>query len=307
MLERWHTHFFLHTYLDWMDGVAGSVYMIAIILFAFQIRNRFLATSPIRKFFMPGLLIKLLGSVASGLVYQYYYGGGDTFNFYTDASFVHDLCIKDPTYFFYLMTSQPWNNFSAELSEYFEYMNFLLDAPSWFVVRCLIPLSYFAFDSYIAEGLFFAVFSFYASWRFFTLVTELYPDLRQSFFYCVFAIPSVVFWGSGVFKDTLTTGGMLLFLYHIYNIFILRKKIAPNIVGALVGFYIVSSIRLFFVVLIVPSFGLLYFVTVRDRIRNRLIKSISLPVLLLVSLLFAVFGISRLTSGDGGIEQTSFD
>jgi hypothetical protein len=252
---------------------------------------------------MPGILIKSIGSIAAALVYQYYYGGGDTFNFYTDASYVHDLCIKDFSYFFYLMTSQPWINFPGELTEHFEYLNFLQDGPSWFVVRCLIPISFFTFDSYIGEGLVFAVFSFYASWRFFSLVCEIYPTLKQELFYCVFAVPSVVFWGSGIFKDTLTTGGLLLFLYHIYNIFILRKKVGSNILGALIGFYIVYNIRLFFIVLIVPSFGLLYFVTVRDRIKNRLIKTISLPLLLLFSLVFAVFGISRLTSGQGELSR----
>lgn len=302
-MDRWYQHEFLHIYLEWIDAVIGSVYLIAIILLAFQFRNRFLSTSPIRRFFMPGLLIKMLGSIASALVYQYYYGGGDTFNFYHDSSFVHDITIKNFANFFYCMSSQPFDVYPSELAEYEGYFDFIYDSPSWFIVRCLIPLSFLTFDSYIGSGLIFALFSFYASWRFFTLISELYPTLRQSFFYCVFAIPSVVFWGSGIFKDTLTTGGLLLFLYHIYNIFILRKKLGSNLLGALIGFYIVSSIRLFFIVLIVPSFGLLYFVTIRDRIKNNLLRSISLPMLLFVALIVTTFGISRLTSGEGELSR----
>lgn len=301
-MDRYFQHFNQHIWLDWLDVLVCPIYAAAIFFFAIQIRNRTLSTSPLNKFFTPALSLKIFGSIASALVYQYYYQGGDTFNFYTSASYVNSITFDNFEDALLLQTDMPLIRY-PQLWVHQPYLDFVFDSPSWFVVRMIVLCSYFTFDTYMGTGLFFAVFSFYGSWKFFTLICRLYPDLREQFFYCIFAIPSVIFWGSGVFKDTLTMSALLLFLYHTYCIVIERKNIVRNIPGLLIGFSIVAIIRSFFIVLIIPSFALWYFVSVRDRIRNRLLKTLSLPLLMLFAVGFATFGLSRLTSGSGELSR----
>ena len=301
-MERYMQHFNQHIWLDWLDCLVCPIYAGAIFLFASQIRDRILSNSPLKKFFTPALALKIFGSIASALVYQYYYQGGDTFNFYTSASYINSITFDNLEDALLLQTDMPIIRY-PQLWVHQPYLDFVFDSPSWFVVRMITMCSYFTFDTYMGTGLFFAVFSFYGSWRFFTLICKMYPDLKEQFFYCVFAVPSVVFWGSGVFKDTLTMSALLLFLFHTYNIVIERKSILRNLPGLFISFTIVATIRSFFIVLIIPSFALWYFVSVRDKIRNKLLKMISLPILLVVAVVFASFGLTRLTSGSGELSR----
>ena len=301
-MDKYFQHYNQHLWLDWMDVLIVPVYTALIFVFASQIRDRILVNSPLKKYFIPALSLKVFGSIASALVYQYYYQGGDTFNFYTSSSYIHNLTFDNFEDAFLLQSDQPMYVY-PQLWIHQTYLDFVFDSPSWFVVRMITLCSYFTFDTYMGSGLLFACFSFYASWRFYTLVVGLYPDLKEEFFYCIFAIPSVVFWGSGIFKDTLTMAGLLLFLYHTYQIAIVRKNIVRNIPGLLIGFVIVNIIRSFFIVLVIPSFALWYFVSVRDRIKNNLLKAISLPLLLVISMGFASFGLTRLTSGSGELSR----
>jgi len=60
------------------DLIITPVLIIVILVIAFFIRERF-SDKVIKKYFIPGLSIKILGAVAIGFVYQYYYGGGGYF------------------------------------------------------------------------------------------------------------------------------------------------------------------------------------------------------------------------------------
>jgi hypothetical protein len=285
-----------------MDLVITPIYAVFIFIVANNYRNNSMGSSPLRMFFIPGLMYKLAGSIASALVYQYYYQGGDTFNFYTSSSYIHGITVDNLEDALLLQTDLPMYQY-PQLWIHQPYLDFVNDSSSWFVVRVITLFGYLTFDSYMGIGLLFAIFSFIASWQFFKLICELYPSLKQQFFYCVFLIPSVVFWGSGVFKDTLTLSGLLLFLVGTYYLVIKRKNWLRSFIILFVGYTIVYSIRKFFIVLIIPSFALWYFVSIRDAIRNELLKLVLLPMLVVLALFFIAFGLSRLTEGSGELSR----
>ena len=39
-----------------------------------------------RVYFFPALTVKIVGALAVGFIYQFYYNGGDTFNYHTHGS-----------------------------------------------------------------------------------------------------------------------------------------------------------------------------------------------------------------------------
>src|SRR5688572_17908603 len=52
---------------------------------AYLIRSRF-TDSITRVYFIPALTVKIVGAIALGLIYQFYYQGGDTYNYHTHGS-----------------------------------------------------------------------------------------------------------------------------------------------------------------------------------------------------------------------------
>src|SRR5260221_13143816 len=56
------------------------VYMVAIF-------GRPIVTDEItRRYFFPAITLKIIGAIALGLIYQFYYHGGDTYNYHSIGS-----------------------------------------------------------------------------------------------------------------------------------------------------------------------------------------------------------------------------
>jgi len=167
---------------------------------------------------------------------------------------------------------------------------------------------FFSFDSYPVISIYFSLFSLYCSWKFFSLLSRLYPDPRliQKFAYCLFYIPSVFFWGSGVFKDSLTLSALFIFSYSIYGVIVDRKITPYNILMLAVGAYLMFCIRSFFLIILIPCLGFWFFAIFRDRfIKSNLFRSISFPLLLIIALLVIIFGLGRVMGGSSDLNETS--
>lgn len=297
-LNKFYQHSYLYQYLEPRDLVLAPLF----ILLVYALANSFVKgriRKDLRKYFIPALTLKMFGAIASGLVYQYYYRGGDTMEFYTSASFIYSVFRSHPLDGIHLLSAMPvWTY--PELVQY-DFLPFIYDPTTWTIVRITSFVNLFSFDSYPVISIYFSIFSLYSSWKFFTLLADIYPDdkLIKRFSYCLFYIPSVFFWGSGVFKDTLTLGGLFLVTYHIYQIFILRKLGIGQFLWLFLGLYLMYSIRLFFLIILIPCLGFWLFAEFRDRIiKSDTIKAISFPFLLAISTTVIILGVGRVMSTD---------
>jgi len=78
-------------------------------------------------------------------------------------------------------------------------------------------------------------------------------------------IPSVVFWGSGIMKDTFTFSATCYSFCGVYNVFIEKNGRLKNILGLSVAVYIILSIKSYILFALLP--GLIVF-TNFERIKN---------------------------------------
>lgn len=299
-MEKWSHHFYNLHYLEYSDLVITPLFLALIYAIVNINRDSLLGVnSPLKTYLIPALSLKVFGAIASGLVYQFYYGGGDTMDFYTSGSFVSSLCFEDFGDFIGMLNTNPVLS-DPNLIKY-DFLDFLTDPSTWTVIRFIAVIDFFAFDSYPVISIYFSLFSLFASWKFFSFICKLYPqvELRRKFSYCIFYIPSVVFWGSGIFKDTLTMSGLYLFTIYIYYLVIERKIKLSNFIWMGVGLYLMVSIRLFYLIILVPCLTLWFFAEYRDKIiQSRLVKTVSFPVLILVSVVFITLGLQKVMGGE---------
>ena len=86
------------------DILLTPLYLIVIYAIAYRIRNKYYKHNLLKKYFIPALTCKIAGAIAIGLIYQFYYGGGDTFNYYTYGSArIWDAFQDDPATAFNLI------------------------------------------------------------------------------------------------------------------------------------------------------------------------------------------------------------
>src|ERR1051325_10348115 len=73
-----------------LDYVLLPFFLGIVYAIAYNFRNRhYPRDHPWRRYFIPALTVKVFGAIFIGLLYAYYYKGGDTFNYFNDAGVIN--------------------------------------------------------------------------------------------------------------------------------------------------------------------------------------------------------------------------
>lgn len=194
------------------------------------------------RLFWIALLYKCAMAIALGLVYSHYYSSNDTWLFFRDAERIAELARTDSSaYFKFLWNSESVNSLITTLANAQERSLFLVKIMS---VACLLTG-----DNYWLSSIYFCCLSFTASWFLFTTVSRHFSNSYWEAALAFLFYPSVIFWSSGLVKETLALSG-------IYFIGALLIKIAGAsrilliewIVGAL-AFYVSWNLKYYWTAL----------------------------------------------------------
>ncbi|RYD57369.1 MAG: hypothetical protein EOP56_08665 [Sphingobacteriales bacterium] len=238
------------TFLDYLllPFVIGVVYMIAI-----RIRDeKYPPGHPWRAFFMSGLTVKIMGGIMIGLIYQYYYGGGDTANYFFHARVINSSFTDSPIKWINLVLNIPeW--YDGRYTEYTAKMYWYQAHSEYMVCSITSFISFFLFTTYLPTAVIFAVLSFSGIWAMFRTFSAQYPVITKPLAICFLFIPSVVLWGSGIFKDTLCLGSMGWMTYGIFRILIMRDFSFKNIILVVISFYLIAVIKIYILIAFIPA------------------------------------------------------
>jgi hypothetical protein len=229
-------------------------FVIAIVyIIAYRIRdNKYPEGHPWRPYFISGLTVKLAGSFAIGAIYQYYYGGGDTSNYFYHANVINSSFTDSPVKWFNLLFNIPeW--YQGEYSSYISRMYWYGASSEYMVAAVTAFISLFFFNTYLPTSIIFAVLSFSGIWAMFRTFAMQYPSITKPIAICFLFIPSVVLWGSGIFKDTLCMAGMGWMTYGVFRMLVLRDLSIKNIIVVVLGFYAISVIKIYILVAFIPA------------------------------------------------------
>lgn len=277
----------IYTELDW---VLVPLFFLVIFLFAFYIRNKN-RNNPIYYFFIPGILIKCIGSLVFCFIYTHLYNnGGDTLLYHLSGKTMTNLFFKDLSDFFTVL----FGSHTTERYYFFDdttgYPLYWEDGSTTNVVRLITPFELISFGSFPATSLLMAVFGFSGLWKLFQLFSELYPPLYRQFAISILFVPSVIFWGSGILKDTITVSSVCWFCYCFHQIFISKKPSFFFIFGLLLFSFIMILVKPYVFVSILPGSILWGIMGTIKRIKNVLLRISFGPFVIVLGALFG-FGI----------------
>jgi hypothetical protein len=282
--------------LELRDFIVTPVIILIIYTVAYILRNR-ITDEVTRPYFFPALTAKILGALALGFIYQFYYNGGDTYNFHTYGSrHIWEAFMENPATGFKLLFGDGSNEIG--IYKYSSRIPFFHDRSSFTVIRIATVFDLFTFSSYSATAVLFAVIGFVGLWMLFVAFYEIRPDLHKAIAIATLFIPSVVFWGSGLLKDTVTLAGLGIATLLIKRIFLDRRINIFNVLLLLLCFYIVYSIKKYILLTYLPAVMIWIYATNLSKIRSVAFKIMMLPFVIAITVVSGYFAINQVGKDD---------
>lgn len=259
-------------------------------------KNSKYKNTTIEKYFMPALYARLVGAVLTAMMYQYYYGYGDTFFYFFGAKDIFNASLGNlnAAYEMLFVDSNSW---SPNTYDAITYRKFFSSPTEAIVIRIAGLASPLGAGTYIGTSFVLTVFSFLGCWAIYRVFYDLYPHLHLSLAWAILFLPSMCFWSTGIMKDSLVIGGLGLFVNGVYNSIIKKeKKILRSIFFILLGAWLMQSIKKYVLVAILPATVVWVFFMYKEKISNVTLRKIAGPLFFVVGALGGVVLLQQLGS-----------
>lgn len=266
-------------YLTIWDLVLTPLYLVALILIAKRIRNRnYPKGHPLRSYYIQGLYVKFGGAIFIGLIYAYYYKGGDTLNYFDHAKIINSsLDHSFSTWLDLMQAKSPDEN--PYIYKYSSQM-FWYGERSTYTVACICALlGLFNGTTYMPTALLFAFISYSGIWAMYRTFVNIYPQLVKPLAFAFLFIPGVAAWGSSIFKDTVCMFALGWLTYCTFRVFISRDSTFKNLFMLSLSFYLIAIIKVYIILAFVPALSLWLLMTFSKKIHFRSLR-------ILINLLF---------------------
>lgn len=280
--------------MDIFEILLPPFYIITIVMMALKYSNARKSRDKIYEYFMPGLLLKMFGALALGWVYYFYYLGGDTVNYFNTSCSMVDLLLKNPDDFNYIYFGEPKQSEYFILNSKYEFTYWVNDQYAFFVCKCFFPIVLICFKSYFASAIVVASICYIGVWRLFLVFNNEFPHLFKLFAWSILYVPSVVFWGSGIMKDSITFSAACIFVHGFYWFFTQHKWKLKFIFALLLGAYLLIAIKPYILFALLPG-SVLWFLSLRvAKIKSVLFKIIFAPSLIFLGIVIGLFVLQQL-------------
>ncbi|KAA9332283.1 hypothetical protein F0P96_12445 [Hymenobacter busanensis] len=266
--------------MELKDLLLTPLYLAIFYGLAFAMRKRF--TNPLTKrYFIPALSVKFLGALSLGLIYQFYYGGGDTFNYFNESKEINKAFFDSPSVAFKLLLASD-GEFDGSMAKYAGQMHWFNSETEYFIVKVSGFLGLFCFHTYSVIALMFALLSFSGVWALYNTFLRLYPRLYKELAIAVFFVPSVFFWGSGLAKDSLCLGALGWIFYAFYNLFVARTNIARGVLALLIAGFVLKSVKIYILISFIPPVMLWITTQYSAGIKSGLVRGLLMPFMIAI-------------------------
>lgn len=252
-----------------------------------------------RRYFIYLGVLKLISSQLFCFLYVYYYGYGDTIRFFRFGQFYKLLLFEINNLSFWDWLTMPNWLFKSLVIHKVDYSYGFADS-SFVINKISGILSFFTFNSFLVNASLFAMFAFSGAWKMYQAFRTLYPSLSKDFALAILFVPSVVFWGAGLMKDTICIGAIGWMTWSICNLFFIKEKttFSKKVFSLIIlyfSIYIIFIIKTYIVVSLLAGVFIWIVFNYRDSIKNSILRVVFTPFLIIFSGLGIFFGLQLMS------------
>lgn len=234
------------------DYILLPVYLLIIYKIAYYYREKYYPEGhQYRPYFIPGLTVKIAGSIFIGMIYNYYYGGGDTFNYLLHSQAINSTFIESPATWFRLITHQADEHNIIDM-QMVSHLYWYDDTPAY-TTSCLGAfIGMFCFTRYLVINVIIASITFIGTWLMFITFTQQYNRLIKFIAIAILFMPGPIVWGSALFKDSFCMFAIGCLIYSSYTLLEKRVFKTSLILLALLSMALLVLIKAYILVALLP-------------------------------------------------------
>ncbi len=262
-----------------LDILLAPLYVALLFAVARMYGNmRYSDNLAIQKYYNWALGVKLIGAFLYVLVYVYYYKAGDTMTYFKGAKILFKAFTEDPASaisIYFLDTGEE----TVNTQMYTKKMPFFNQSEGFFMHKICGVFALVTFNSYLLSSFFFAFYNFTGAVKMFEVFQRKFPRHTKAIAIGSFFIPSVIFWGSGISKDTVCMGSIGWLFYAFDNLFS-GKKILKSVFLVVLMSYLIVTLKGYILMTFLPAVLIWFYLRVIGQIKNKVLKYISAVVML---------------------------
>ena len=174
---------------------------IAVLVATLILVYRYVSSLPDRKtrqLFVGALLAKLVAAVALGLIYQYFYDGGDSRLYFSEARKMDTLCRAGGVSLYHLLSGH------EAADGIYQELQFRNQPAALFFNKFVYLIYQFSWGNFWVISAYLALLSFSGFWMFYRCLVRHYALAATTLVVAFFLWPSVLFWSSGLVKESLS-------------------------------------------------------------------------------------------------------
>ena len=222
----------------------------------------------------------MLGGVSFCLIYALYYKGGDTVNYYQGVHAMLEVFKNNPFKYFELFLHE-YDAFSRnafyEVKSYVP--NYMFKDPrTYTVIKISSLLSLPALGGFLPTTILLTTFIYRWVWKLYSFMIERYPHKELAVNISILYLPSTVFWGSGIMKDTFAFGATCYAVFGLNHFFIKKVRTLTVILQLALSFYLIITVKAYIMFALLP--GLLIFANFErlKMVKSTFVKIIIIPI-----------------------------
>jgi len=284
----------IYYFLDLKDLIFTPLYFILTVIVLVIIFSRMIRDRNLKKYFFWGIILKMLFAILFGVIYEFYYYGGDTSSYFQNGKVIGDALFDDPIKWIKLLL---YVQNDPSLFDYVIKISWYHDPAAYFPSRIVGILSPFCLGTYSIVAMYFSIITFSGQWAMYSVLHRMYPKLHFGIAIAVFFFPSCLFWGAGIMKDGIALAALGWLFYGVYYSVIERTKVKTGIILIIFSAWILIIIKIYILVSFVCCLFIWIFLLYINKIDNEATRAFLKPVLFFTAILVGMLTVGQLAQG----------
>ncbi len=248
----------MYTYVNYWDFLLAPIYIYIFYRIVSRIsQKKYSYDLYIQKKFIQGFWVKIAASICYVLFIQYYFGGGDTFMYFGYGRVMHNAIINDASNVSFLFSDK---------DSFFDYVQtitfeeaetttgYMASLSNQMVVRFSCIFGFLSFQNYTITSLFFSMLSYIGIWRMYLFFINYFKQYKKEISFSFLFLPSFVFWGSGVLKESICLFAMGVLINTGFKIIYKKKVTVLNLFLVVFCTYLLVVIKSYIFYAIIIAF-----------------------------------------------------
>ena len=182
---------------------------------------------------------------------MHYYHNTDMTAFQREGIAEYNLLFHNTAeYFTNIFHSNHKNNYSGFLESSDSYWN---DTRSNLIVKMLSVFNIFSGKNFYINTLFYNFLIFFGAVALYKVFIKVFPLNSFVLIACIFLLPSVIYFTSGIHRDGLIFLSLSMLMYHLFFLLSNKKFSWKRILFALIFLFLILLLRNFVFITLVPA------------------------------------------------------